>query len=367
MRIGILTGGGDVPGLNPSIKSVVTRVADGGHEDEMLRRLDPAMLQSPPGRPKRRRAKQEVYARYPDTMARAKMVRTDRYKMVVRLRGGNELYDLEQDPDEMVKLYRPTGCAHCSGTGYKGRRAVAELLKLDDGLRDLIAARAPMSEIKAAAKARGMDVVIIDHHQVPELLPDAALEIGCHEQTVVRESAHRCDELGCPVDIAAEDTETADSKLLDFTFKPAALIAEIIPRAVGDVRHDEARGPLSDVHGHLLATRMRVPACGAGGSSAAAGRRLLEPDADLPKHRARPRTRGGRDVTGTAAERLVREHREPHRLLGVGVNTDVRRTPHRDRCERIGERRHHLGGRFGKLPVSGQKIFNPSKHRLLPG
>ncbi|RTL32738.1 MAG: type II/IV secretion system protein [Burkholderiales bacterium] len=48
------------------------------------------------------------------------------------------------------------GCGHCRGTGYKGRRAVAELLKLDDGLRDLIAARAPMSEIKAAAKARGM-------------------------------------------------------------------------------------------------------------------------------------------------------------------------------------------------------------------
>jgi 6-phosphofructokinase len=32
MRIGILTGGGDVPGLNPCIKSVVNRVADQGHE-----------------------------------------------------------------------------------------------------------------------------------------------------------------------------------------------------------------------------------------------------------------------------------------------------------------------------------------------
>ena len=48
------------------------------------------------------------------------------------------------------------GCGHCRGTGYKGRRAVAELLKLDDGLRDLIAARAPMSQIKEAARARGM-------------------------------------------------------------------------------------------------------------------------------------------------------------------------------------------------------------------
>jgi len=32
MRIGILTGGGDVPGLNPCIKSVVNRVTDQGHE-----------------------------------------------------------------------------------------------------------------------------------------------------------------------------------------------------------------------------------------------------------------------------------------------------------------------------------------------
>lgn len=48
------------------------------------------------------------------------------------------------------------GCGHCRGTGYRGRRAVAELLKLDDGLRDLIAARAPMSQIKEAARSRGM-------------------------------------------------------------------------------------------------------------------------------------------------------------------------------------------------------------------
>jgi 6-phosphofructokinase len=38
MRIGILTGGGDVPGLNPSIKAVVERVADGGHEVVGIRR-----------------------------------------------------------------------------------------------------------------------------------------------------------------------------------------------------------------------------------------------------------------------------------------------------------------------------------------
>lgn len=38
MRIGILTGGGDVPGLNPCIKAVVTRAVDAGHEVVGFRR-----------------------------------------------------------------------------------------------------------------------------------------------------------------------------------------------------------------------------------------------------------------------------------------------------------------------------------------
>ncbi len=54
------------------------------------------------------------------------------------------------------QLRAGVGCAHCRGTGYRGRRAVAELLLFDDGLRDLVAARAPMSQIKAVARERGM-------------------------------------------------------------------------------------------------------------------------------------------------------------------------------------------------------------------
>lgn len=38
MKIGILTGGGDVPGLNPSIKAVVYRAIDEGHEVVGIRR-----------------------------------------------------------------------------------------------------------------------------------------------------------------------------------------------------------------------------------------------------------------------------------------------------------------------------------------
>jgi len=48
MRIGILTGGGDVPGLNPCIKAVVNRAAESGHEVVGLRRGWGALLNTNP-------------------------------------------------------------------------------------------------------------------------------------------------------------------------------------------------------------------------------------------------------------------------------------------------------------------------------
>jgi general secretion pathway protein E len=63
------------------------------------------------------------------------------------------------DHGQPLQLRRGRGCPHCHGSGYRGRQAVAELLRLDDGLRDLIAARAPLSDIKQAARARGMQTL----------------------------------------------------------------------------------------------------------------------------------------------------------------------------------------------------------------
>lgn len=47
------------------------------------------------------------------------------------------------------------GCGHCRGSGYKGRKAIAELLVLNDELRELIIHRAPLRQIKQAARAAG--------------------------------------------------------------------------------------------------------------------------------------------------------------------------------------------------------------------
>jgi general secretion pathway protein E len=48
------------------------------------------------------------------------------------------------------------GCGVCRGTGFKGRLAVAELLVLDDELRELISSKAPVSALKEAASKRGV-------------------------------------------------------------------------------------------------------------------------------------------------------------------------------------------------------------------
>lgn len=51
------------------------------------------------------------------------------------------------------------GCGHCRGTGYKGRKAVAELLILNDELREMIVAREPIRKLKEAAKRSGMTTI----------------------------------------------------------------------------------------------------------------------------------------------------------------------------------------------------------------
>jgi general secretion pathway protein E len=47
------------------------------------------------------------------------------------------------------------GCGDCRGTGYKGRRSIAEILTLTDEIRELIVDKRPIRQIKAAAYANG--------------------------------------------------------------------------------------------------------------------------------------------------------------------------------------------------------------------
>jgi general secretion pathway protein E len=65
-----------------------------------------------------------------------------------------ELSGLTPEKTRDFQFRQGSGCGHCRGSGYKGRRAIAEILLLTDELRELIVARAPIGQIKEAA-ARG--------------------------------------------------------------------------------------------------------------------------------------------------------------------------------------------------------------------
>lgn len=69
------------------------------------------------------------------------------------------LIDVSQIPPELLTrmhFRHAKGCGHCRGSGYKGRKAIAELLVLNDELREMIIAREPIRKLKQAAKRNGL-------------------------------------------------------------------------------------------------------------------------------------------------------------------------------------------------------------------
>ncbi len=55
-----------------------------------------------------------------------------------------------------VIFYEGTGCIECAGTGFKGRTAVAELLEINDRIRDALLTYKNSADIKRIAKEEGM-------------------------------------------------------------------------------------------------------------------------------------------------------------------------------------------------------------------
>ncbi|UCV09806.1 GspE/PulE family protein [Dechloromonas denitrificans] len=67
------------------------------------------------------------------------------------------LSDADIDPATSSgwQFQQAVGCGTCRGTGYRGRRAIAELLVLNDEIRELIISRAPIRQLKEAARRGG--------------------------------------------------------------------------------------------------------------------------------------------------------------------------------------------------------------------
>jgi len=55
-----------------------------------------------------------------------------------------------------VQIYKSAGCDHCNNTGYKGRTALYEVMRVDDEIREMILLRAQSREMKKKAVTKGM-------------------------------------------------------------------------------------------------------------------------------------------------------------------------------------------------------------------
>ena len=58
--------------------------------------------------------------------------------------------------DGVFKLYKATGCSHCSHTGYRGRLGLHELMTVNPTIKHMIQTRVPLSELQPAAIESGM-------------------------------------------------------------------------------------------------------------------------------------------------------------------------------------------------------------------
>ena len=74
------------------------------------------------------------------------------------------------------RLRAGAGCGHCRGTGFRGRKAIAEIMVLNDEIRELIVAREPIRKVKDAARRAGT-----------RFLREAALDLVREGETSLQE------------------------------------------------------------------------------------------------------------------------------------------------------------------------------------
>ena len=96
------------------------------------------------------------------------------------------LADLELTSDQVAgkSFFRGRGCDKCSGSGYKGRLGLYELLVMTDELRDLVVRNASTEEIRDLARKAGMvtlrdsgmENMFLGHTTADEVIRETILE-----------------------------------------------------------------------------------------------------------------------------------------------------------------------------------------------
>jgi general secretion pathway protein E len=83
---------------------------------------------------------------------------------------------IRQDEAAAMKFRAGLGCGQCRGTGFKGRRAIGEILVLNDRLRELIIAREPVRLLREEARRNGT-----------RFLREIAIEMVARGETTLQE------------------------------------------------------------------------------------------------------------------------------------------------------------------------------------
>ena len=73
-----------------------------------------------------------------------------------------KLVNITAEEVEAGNVVRAVGCAKCSGTGYRGRKAIFELMKMNSEIRELAFERASIAKIREAAIRSGMRSLLGD-------------------------------------------------------------------------------------------------------------------------------------------------------------------------------------------------------------
>jgi general secretion pathway protein E len=83
---------------------------------------------------------------------------------------------LTEEQVEGWRMRAGRGCGHCRGTGFRGRKAISEILVLNDEIRELIVSREPIRRVKDAARRLGT-----------RFLREAALEVVKSGESTLQE------------------------------------------------------------------------------------------------------------------------------------------------------------------------------------
>jgi type IV pilus assembly protein PilB len=103
-----------------------------------------------------------------------------------------EPYEISADLAEQYRLnpsetfYRPKGCLQCRRLGYRGRVGVFEVIRITPRLTQLIQQRAPLDQLRKAAREEGMKMLFdsaLDKVRQGLTSLEAAMSVTMAEET----------------------------------------------------------------------------------------------------------------------------------------------------------------------------------------